>query len=341
MPRKKPSSELPFITKILLKLCPEIGATVLVEPEFGYVGQITFRNGKRTFFRNRNSSINTHGSVEIARDKGYTSFFLKNMGYNVPEEQTFFSDEWCRSFGKRRNTDAACTFASRLGYPVIVKPNHFSQGVLVVKAWNAREVRQVTRSILRRDSVVLVQKFIPGRDYRIVVLDGVVISAYERIPLSVTGDGKRTIGQLLRKKQKEFEKAGRDSRLDLKDFRFLWKLKRLRLSLRSVPKRGEQIYLLDNANLSTGGESVDVTRRIHQEYRRLVRSVARDMGLRLCGIDIITSDILRPLDPNHVILEINAAPGLDHYASSGKKQQMIVEELYRKVLRALEKGARS
>jgi len=338
MPRKQPLPEMPFITKIMVKLCPKIGAAAVVEPEFGYVGQITFRNGKRTFFRNRNSSINSHGVVEIARDKGYTSFFLRKMGYNAPVEQTFFSDAWCKNLRSKRTIVAAGTFASKLGYPVIVKPNHFSQGVLVTKAWNAREVRNVAKAILKRDSVALVQKFIPGRDYRIVVLDGDVISAYERIPLTVTGDGRKTVGQLLKDKQQSFERSGRDTRLDLKDFRFQWKLRRLKMSLRSVLKKGEKIFLLDNANLSTGGDSVDVTPRVHQDYRKLVRSVARDMELRLCGIDIITSDISKPLDPHHVILEINAAPGLDHYASSGKKQQKIVEGLYLKVLKALERG---
>jgi D-alanine-D-alanine ligase-like ATP-grasp enzyme len=337
MPRKQPTPELPFITQMMLTLCRKIGAKVLVEPEFGYVGQITFKNGKRTFFRNRNSSINSHGAVEIARDKGYTSFFLRHMGYNAPEEQTFFSDAWCKNLRSPRNVNAACKFATKLGYPVIVKPNHFSQGVLVVKAWNSQEVKRAATVILKRDSVVLVQKFIPGKDYRVVVLDGEIISAYERIPLSIIGDGKRTIGKLLNDKQKEFERDGRDTQLDLQDFRFHWKLKRLKMTLQSVPEKGKQMFLLDNANLSTGGDSHDVTRHVHADYRSLVRSIARDMELRLCGIDIITSDITHPLDPHHVILEINAAPGLDHYASSGRKQKKIVEGLYMKVLKALEK----
>ena len=322
----------------MLKLCKKIGAQVLVEPEFGYVGQITFKNGRRTFFRNRNSSINSHGAVEIARDKGYTSFFLRHMGYHAPEEQTFFCTAWCKNLGVPRDVKAACAYAKKIGYPVIVKPNHFSQGVLVVKAWNAKEVRESATRILARTNVFLVQRFIPGRDYRIVVLDGEVISAYERLPLSITGDGKCTIARLLREKQEAFKEAGRDTQLDLRDFRFQWKLRRLCLSLRSIPKRGERIELLDNANLSTGGESFDVTTSVHRDYHRLVRAAARDMELRLCGIDIITSDISAPLDPHHIILEINAAPGLDHYASSGKRQQKIVEDLYMKVLLALEKG---
>jgi D-alanine-D-alanine ligase-like ATP-grasp enzyme len=335
---KKTTRDLPFITAMMVKLCEKIGAEALIEPEFGYVGQIRFKSGKRTFFRNRNSSINSHGAVEIARDKNYTSFFLKHMGYNVAEERTFFSDAWCKNLRSRRNTDAACAYAGRLGYPVIVKPNHFSQGVLVVKAWNATEVRKAAKKIFARTNVLLVQRFIPWRDYRVVVLDGDVISAYERIPLSVTGDGKRTIGALLKETQRKFDTLDRDTRLDLKDFRFQWKLRRAGLTLRSVPKRDEKVMLLDNANLCTGGVSDDVTPNVHADYRALVRSVARDMELRLCGIDILTSDLSKELDPKHVVLEINAAPGLDHYASSGRKQQKIVEGLYLKVLKALEKG---
>lgn len=340
MKRLKLPSTMPFITKIIVKLAPRIGAKVLVEPEFGYVGQITFKNGTRTFFRNRNSSINAHGAVEIARDKGYTSFFLRHLGYNAPVEQTFFSDAWCKNTGSTRNVAAAAAYASSIGYPVIVKPNRLSQGVLVVKAWNASEVKRVVRAVHKKDGVALVQKFIPGKDYRIVVLDGDVISAYERRPLSIVGNGKKTIADLLKDKQKSFDRDGRDTELNLDDFRFLWKLKRLKLSLKSVLKKGEKISLLDNANLSTGGDSIDVTNDVHRDYRALVRRVARDMELRLCGIDILTSDISKPLDPAYVILEINAAPGLDHYASSGAKQQKIVEGLYMKVLLALEKGAR-
>lgn len=335
-----PESRLPFITAMLLKLCPKIGATVLVEPEFGYVGRITFKNGRSTFFRNRNSGINSHGAVEIARDKGYTSFFLRGMGYNVPDERTFFSAEWCVRLRNHRDVSAAALYAAELGYPVIVKPNHFSQGTLVAKAWTAREVKKIVNMILKRDSVAIVQRFISGRDYRVVVLDGEVISAYERLPLSVIGDGVKSIERLLNDKQKMFDRSGRDTRIDASDFRLIGKLKRQKLTLQSIPEKGESIPLLDNANLSTGGDSVDVTDGIHGDYRSLVRSVAADMQLRLCGIDIITSDISKPLDPDHIILEINAAPGLDHYASSGETQRKIVEDLYMKVLLALEKDSR-
>src|SRR5207253_6464045 len=105
----------------------------------------------------------------------------------------------------------------------------------------------------------------------------------------------------------------------------------------SVLEDGECIYLLDNANLSTGGDAVDVTADLHPEFRELAIRITRDMGLRLCGVDIITPDARLPVN-QYVLLEINGAPGLDNYASIGELQAEIVDGLYLKILQALERG---
>ncbi len=82
---------------------------------------------------------------------------------------------------------------------------------------------------------------------------------------------------------------------------------------------------------------MDVTETMHESYRRLAINVTADMGLRLCGVDLLCPDIVKPLSREHVVLETNAAPGLDHYASTGKRQMKIVEDLYMQVLRAIER----
>lgn len=335
--QRKPPPDVPLVTKMLRKVAERLGASVFVEPEFEYVGLIRFKNGGHTFYRNTNLSINTLGPVEIARDKAYASFFLKHFGYHVPEEQTFFSARWCANLRSKRNADAACRLAKRWGFPVIIKPNNLSQGVLVTKAHTVRELRAAARAILRKTNVFLVQRFIAGRDYRLVVLDDEVISAYERTPLAIAGDGKSSVLRLLRRKQKEFQIQGRDTQLALDDFRIAWTLRRRGLTLASVPPKGGTMRLLDNANLSAGGDSADVTHVVHSEYRDLAVAVTRDMGLRLCGVDLLAPDIAQPLHSSYVILEINAAPGLDHYAAKGGAQEKIVEDLYEKVLRAIEK----
>lgn len=331
-----PEPRQPFVTDIIRRVAPRIGARVMIEPEYGFVGQITFKNGKRVLFRDRNFNINPLGSSEIARDKGYSEFFLKHFGYRTPEGQTCFSDKLNERLATRRTIDDGFDFARSIGFPVILKPNNLSQGALVVKVYNKREFYAAAKRIFKRVSVMVVQRFYGGNDYRIVVLDDEVISAYQRVPLSVVGDGRSTVARLLKRKQQDFARVGRDTEIDLEDFRLTSKLKRQRLGFESVIPAGHEVYLLDNSNLSTGGEAVDVTAKVHADFRRLAVNITRDMGLRMCGVDVITpGSITLPLE-EYVVIEINSAPGLDNYASIGEKQRRIVDGLYLKVLKALE-----
>ncbi|MBI4093229.1 MAG: hypothetical protein HY420_04870 [Candidatus Kerfeldbacteria bacterium] len=178
-----------------------------------------------------------------------------------------------------------------------------------------------------------------GRDYRLVVLDDEVISAYERIPLNIVGDDKTSIQRLLQMKQRLFIAAKRGTRIKVDDPRIAEKLKRQGLALRSVPSLGERVFLLDNANLSSGGDAVDVTASVNIAFRQLAVRLTSDMNLRLCGVDLMVDGHISgpPVPGKYWVLEINAAPGLDHYAKTGKAQKRIVEELYLKVLRRLDR----
>ncbi len=310
-----------------------------MEPEYGFVGMIRFANGKSSFFRNHNFNINPQGAAAIAHDKGYAAFFLNALGYVTPEGQTFFSEEHNKHLTHKRRIDDGYAYAKKLRFPVIVKPNDGWQGKLVTKVYNKAEYYRAARKILKASRVMLVQRYYAGNDYRIVVMDEEVISVYQRKPLIVEGDGRTTIAKLLALKARGYITTGRDTKLDFEDFRISMKLKRQGLDLNSVPKNGEVIELLDNANLSTGGDAVELTDKIHKDFSKLCINVTRDMGLRLCGVDIITQDIAKPLrGQQYVVLEINSAPGLDNYAAIGKKQHLKMETLYRKVLLALEQA---
>ena len=201
---------------------------------------------------------------------------------------------------------------------------------------NKRDFYKAVRAVFKLDRIVLVQQPVQGKDYRIVVLDKKIISAYERIPLNVVGDGKSTVRQLLRVKQKQFVASSRDTRIKVDDPRIATKLTRQGLDFQFVPAKGNLVYLLDNANLSTGGDSVDVTEKVHSTFKKLAMELTRDMGLRLCGVDLmIEGDISQKPGAYHV-LEINSAPGLDHYAKIGKTQEKVVEALYLQVLKHME-----
>jgi D-alanine-D-alanine ligase-like ATP-grasp enzyme len=324
----------PFVITILQKLVEQIGGVLVVDPECKFVGHITFKNGKKTVFRSTQFNINGFGAAEIAKDKGCSSFLLKHLGYKVPEGKTFFNEHLCKKIGTLRNIDDGFDYAKTLGFPVIVKPINLSQGILVTKVHNKREYYQVAKKILQITSGLIVERFHLGNDYRIVVLDEEVFITYQRIPLFIVGDAKSSVWELLQKKQAILNKSGRRI-IDFEDFRIKKKLQRQKLTYDSVLPKDTIIYLLDNANLSSGGEAVDLSESIHADFQKLAINITKDMGLRLAGVDIITNDITKPM-VDYIIIEVNGSPGLLNYASVGEVQTQKVENLYLKVLQAME-----
>ena len=324
----------------MAKLAPKAGARVVIEPEWGIAAQIIYKNGIVRSLRYLSLDLNHTASSDIAKDKDYAKFFMKKRGYPVAEGKTIFSDSWAKAIGGKRTISNADKFAKKLGYPLIVKPNSKSQGVDVMLIWNKKELISALRKVFKGDRVAIIERYMPGHDYRIVVLDKDIISAYERLPLSATGDGKNSIINLLKKKQKLFKKNNRDTRINFSDPRIKMKLRRQGFSLNTILPKNKKVYLLDNANLSTGGDSVDVTSAIHSGFYKIATNLTRDMGLRIAGVDIMVrkGDITKdPKNCSYYIIEINAAPGLDHYVTTGAKQRKIVEAMYLKVLKALGK----
>ncbi len=324
-----------FVSPILAKVCNEMGIVINIEPRYGYVGQIVLPDGRKRYFRGTNFDLNPLGASEVARDKSYAAYFMQLLGYPIIEGRQFLLDWWRERISDTENVSASFDYARSLGYPVIVKPNSKSQGSGVIKAYSDGELIMAIRSYQEKDRVFLVQRFIPWRDYRIVVLDNEVISAYERMPLFVVGDGASSVRELLTKKQEQFVAQNRDTNIKIDDPRIEQRLERDRKNLESIVLVGETWQLLDHANLSSGGDARDVTDQIHSMYTELAVKLTRDMGLRYCGVDLfVNGDLHNPSD-EYVIIEINAAPGIDNYASIGPEQQRRVEDMYRKVVMAL------
>jgi len=117
-----------LIINILEKVAPKIGAKVFFEPKWGIVSQITFKNGKRRYSRFRSVDLNPLGASEVATDKDYATLFMQRMGYPTIEGKAFCSPKWAEAIGSKENIDRGYRYASKLGFPVIVKPNSGSQG---------------------------------------------------------------------------------------------------------------------------------------------------------------------------------------------------------------------
>src|SRR3989344_8033034 len=125
--KKHPKKESLVLGKLLKKIAPRIGATVFLEPEWEIAGQITFKSGKKSYFRYNTLDLNPVGASDIVKDKDYATFFMHKMGYPTVRGKSFFSNEWCEAIGSKRNSHAAYRYAKILGFPLVVKPNSGTQ----------------------------------------------------------------------------------------------------------------------------------------------------------------------------------------------------------------------
>lgn len=310
------------------------GVKINLEPDFGHVGQIICPNGKIHYFRNLKLDLNPIGAAEISKDKDYANYFLSKMGYPIIRGRKFYSDNWAKSINSKDDIYAAWEYAKKIGGSIVVKPNSKSCGNGVFVVDNKADFLEAFNEASSEDDIVLVQKYISGNDYRILVLDNEVVSAYQRKPMEAVSDGKKTVDELFESRISELRSKKRYIELDFKDKRVQLALKKQELHKDSVLPKGIKLQFLYNSNLSTGGEAVDVTESINPFYADLSIKLTRDMGLRFCGVDIITEkDITKK--SNYYIIEINASPGIDNYYYSGKKQKKIVEEIYFKLLKKM------
>jgi cyanophycin synthetase len=203
---------------------------------------------------------------------------------------------------------------ARIGYPIVIKPldgNHGKGASINVKTWeDAVAGLAHAKKYSRR---VIVEKFITGYDFRVLVIDNKIVAAAQRVPAHVVGDGKNTIQYLIDETNKDPRRGyGHENVLteitvdrDTTDL-----LTKLGYTLESVPSKDEIVYLKSTANLSTGGTSIDVTDMMHPENIFLSERISRVIGLDVCGIDIMAKNLTQPLkETGGVILEVNAAPG--------------------------------
>ena len=202
----------------------------------------------------------------------------------------------------------------KIGYPIVLKPlngNHGKGASINVTTWEDAVAGLTYAKIY--STRIIVEKFITGFDFRVLVIDNKLVAAAKRVPAHITGNGKNTIQELIditnldprrgyghENVLTEIE-VDRDT-LDL--------LQKLNYSTESVPKNEEVVYLKSTANLSTGGTSVDVTDMMHPENIFLAERISRVIGLDVCGVDIMAENLTQPLHENGgCILEVNAAPG--------------------------------
>lgn len=261
-------------------------------------------------------------TADIAGNKHLTKRLLMDSNIPVPNGDIAYTEY------------SAVALAREIGYPVVVKPLDCNQGKGVTLGINSEEqIRIAYREALRYSKTVIVEKYIKGRDYRILVVGGKVTAVSERKPPFVVGDGIRTISELIEQENRnplrgdDHERPLTRIRLDgvVRDY-----LLKNGMDEKYIPAGGEAVYLRGNGNLSTGGTARDCTELIHPANSAIAVKAAKIIGLDIAGVDMTTEDISTSITgTGGAVIEINAAPGLRMhvYPSEGKSRNVAADIL--------------
>ncbi|GGM18263.1 cyanophycin synthetase [Nakamurella endophytica] len=243
-------------------------------------------------------------AVDIASDKELTNRLLAAAGLPVPASDVV------------RTADDAVRVARRIGYPVVVKPLDGNHGRGVAINLTTPEAVRAAFTVAYDESRrghVLVESFITGRDYRVLVVGGNMVAIAERVPAHVLGDGTSTVAELV-------EATNADPRRGVGHEKVLTRIavddaavalvREQGYAMTDVPPRGEMVKLALTGNMSTGGISIDRTFEAHPDNVDIAEEAARVVGLDIAGIDFLCPDITQPVrETGGGICEVNAAPG--------------------------------
>ncbi|WP_153159429.1 cyanophycin synthetase [Zoogloea sp. 1C4] len=268
----------------------------------------------------------------IAQDKELTKTLLRAAGVPVP-------------LGRSVNDAEDAWLAAReIGGLVVVKPRDGNQGKgVAVKLRTKEEVQAAFKVAYEISDDVMVERYLPGHDYRFLVIGDKLVAAARREPPLVIGDGRLTIRQLVEKVNAD-PRRGTGHATSLTKIRFdeiaIATLEKQGFSAESVPPKGKRVILRNNANLSTGGTATDVTDDVHPEVAERAIAAAKNIGLDICGVDVVCENVLEPLEAQSGgIVECNAAPGLRmHLQPSFGKGRPVGEAIIANMFKPGENG---
>ncbi len=246
-------------------------------------------------------------SESIAQDKDLTKKLLLAAGVPVPTGRPV------------TDVDDAWAAALQIGLPVVAKPLDGNQGKGVTVNIVTRDHLDIAFRAAAEYGEVMVEKFLPGNDFRLLVVGNKLVAASRREPPQVLGDGLHTVRELVDIVNQD-PRRGEGHATSLTKIRFdeiaVARLAVQDLTPESIPARGRRVVLRNNANLSTGGTATDVTGDVHPEVAARAVAAAQMVGLHICGVDVVCESVLRPLEAqNGGVVEVNAAPGLRMHLS--------------------------
>jgi len=241
-------------------------------------------------------------AVDIASNKEETKRLLLEQAIPVAKGTTISSVD---------DVDKAIR---EVGFPLVFKPLDGNHGRgISINIKNREDAVAAYEFAARISRRVIVERFVTGYDFRVLVIDNKMVAAALRDPAHVKGDGVSTIQQLIDIENTDPRRGyGHENVLTLitVDRDTLDLLEKKGYTLETIPAKGEKVFVKSTANLSTGGTSVDVTDHVHPQNIFICERISKIIGLDICGIDIMAENLTEPLTENGgVVLEVNAAPG--------------------------------
>lgn len=327
----------PFLLDLVAEIAERRGIRLEVEPEFRHAAQLAYPDGSLRYFRDWILDVNSATASTLARSRAWSLQFLRDAGFPVLEFRGFVVKSEHR---KGAAADwAASRYAALLGYPVVIKPSIQTRGVGVHFVASQRELRRIRKSVVQLDRSFIVQKCASGVQLGVVVYGGTVRLAYASAPMSVVGDGRRTVQALL---DERFERAAVEEgslRMDVSDPRIDAFLQYSGLTRFAIPRDGEPVQAALFAGTGYGGHIVDATAAVPADLRAAAVAVARETGLRFCRVDFILAPESDAAAAPWVVLEVDPFPELEGYARLGPAERRTVAALVDEIVVAMGRTA--
>jgi glutamate--cysteine ligase len=252
------------------------------------------------------TSLDNYASILAMEDKLVTKKVLEEHGIRVPTGLEYTSSE-----------SAKADFLIHQGRPVVIKPNqtNFGLGITILKEnQDEKTYRRAVDIAFEHDTTILIEEFITGREFRIFVIGDEVVGILHRVPANVTGDGSKTISELVELKNQD-PLRGKGYRTPLEKIQLgeaeAMFLKQQNKDFSTIPASGETVYLRENSNISTGGDSIDFTDDIPDSYKRIAVLAAKALNVVITGLDMIIPDVsVEATDDNYAIIELNFNPAI-------------------------------
>ncbi|MFZ7256122.1 bifunctional glutamate--cysteine ligase GshA/glutathione synthetase GshB [Avibacterium avium] len=274
------------------------------------------------------TSKDSYISPLIMENKVVTKKVLHKAGFNVPQSLEFTSAE-----------QAIANYGLFEGRAVVIKPKstNYGLGITIFQQGvsNREDFAKAIEIAFREDKEVMVEDYLSGTEYRFFVLGDETLAVLLRVPANVVGDGKHSVAELVAAKN-DHPLRGDGSRTPLKkialgDIEKL-QLKEQGLTVDSIPEAGHIVQLRANSNISTGGDSIDMTDEMHPSYKALAVGITKAMGAAVCGVDLIIPDLHKPAEPSLQswgVIEANFNPMMmmHIFPYSGKSRRLTLDVL--------------